>query len=377
MARLPKRNAHPHISKDGLAVVHNGIIENHEAMRARLSALGYRFVSDTDTEVRRTPDPPLPRAESGDLFAATHRAVSELTGAYAIAVLSEKDPGTLVVARKGAPLLLGLGENENFCASDASALLQVTRRIVYLEEGDVVELRTGGHRILDAPAREVERAVHESKLSADAVELGPYRHYMQKEIFEQPGAVAATLEMVTGASSIVPQLFGVDAEEVLRSDQRRHRARLRHQLPRRPGGTLLDRGDRRHALQRGDRQRVSLSAERAEPAALVDRHLPVGRDRGHHRRAAARQVAGTGAARWRSATCRRARWSATRGCAFSRAPDPRSAWPRPRPSPPNSPALFLLTLVLAKLRGRLSAEDEAGASEGAAPPAQRALPHVL
>jgi glucosamine--fructose-6-phosphate aminotransferase (isomerizing) len=143
--------------------------------------------------------------------------VSELTGAYAIAVLSEKNPDRLVVARKGAPLLLGLGEGENFCASDASALLQVTRRIVYLEEGDVVELSAGGHRILDAAGESVDRAVHESKLSADAVELGLYRHYMQKEIFEQPGAIAATLEMVTGASALVPQLFGVDAEELLAS----------------------------------------------------------------------------------------------------------------------------------------------------------------
>jgi len=208
-----ERNAHPHISDDGLAVVHNGIIENHEAMRVRLTGLGYRFVSDTDTEV-------LAHLihynfkESGDLFEATHRAVGELTGAYAIAVVSEKVPGRLIVARKGAPLLLGLGERENFAASDASALLQVTRRIVYLEEGDVVELSTDGYRILDSVGAKVERAVHESKLSADAVELGPYRHYMQKEIFEQPGAVAATLEMVTGASSIVPQLFGVEADAV-------------------------------------------------------------------------------------------------------------------------------------------------------------------
>jgi glucosamine--fructose-6-phosphate aminotransferase (isomerizing) len=106
--------------------------------------------------------------------------VGELTGAYAIAVVSEQAPGKLIVARKGAPLLLGLGKNENFAASDASALLQVTRRIVYLEEGDVVELSIGGYRILDPAGVNVERAVHESKLSADAVELGPYRHYMQK-----------------------------------------------------------------------------------------------------------------------------------------------------------------------------------------------------
>jgi glutamine---fructose-6-phosphate transaminase (isomerizing) len=209
-----ERNAHPHVSDDGLAVVHNGIIENHESMRVRLTGLGYRFVSDTDTEVLAHLVHHCFK-ETGDLLQATHRAVTELTGAYAIAVVSQKDPDRLVAARKGAPLLLGLGEGENFCASDASALLQVTRRIVYLEEGDVVELSRHACRILDSGGNVASRPVHESKLSADAVELGPYRHYMQKEIFEQPGAVAATLEMVSGASSVVPQLFGVDADSML------------------------------------------------------------------------------------------------------------------------------------------------------------------
>jgi glutamine---fructose-6-phosphate transaminase (isomerizing) len=210
-----ERNAHPHVSSDGLAVVHNGIIENHEVIRARLAALGYKFASDTDTEVVAHLIHHHFKA-SGDLLAATHQAARELVGAYAIAVVSEQDRSKLIVARHGAPLLLGLGQGENFAASDASALLQVTRRIVYLEEGDVVELTTGGYRILDGDGAAAQRPVHDSKLSADAVELGPYRHYMQKEIFEQPGAVAATLEMVVGASSIVPQLFGADAEQVLR-----------------------------------------------------------------------------------------------------------------------------------------------------------------
>jgi glucosamine--fructose-6-phosphate aminotransferase (isomerizing) len=210
-----ERNAHPHVSDDGLAVVHNGIIENHEAMRARLTKLGYAFVSDTDTEVLAHLVHHYFK-QGGDLLQATHRAVGELTGAYAIAVVSQKDPDRMIVARKGAPLLLGLGDGENFCASDASALLQVTRRIVYLEEGDVVELSRHAYRILDSAGAQATRPVHESKLSADAVELGPYRHYMQKEIFEQPGAVAATLEMVSGASSIVPQLFGVEADTVLK-----------------------------------------------------------------------------------------------------------------------------------------------------------------
>ena len=214
-----ERNAHPHISSDGLAVVHNGIIENHEAIRSRLIALGYTFASDTDTEVVAHLIHYHFKA-SRELLAATYQAARELVGAYAIAVVSEQDRSKLIVARHGAPLLLGLGQGENFAASDASALLQVTRRIVYLEEGDVVELTTGGYRILDGEGVAAQRPIHDSKLAADAVELGPYRHYMQKEIFEQPGAVAATLEMVVGASSIVPQLFGAEADQVLRAVDR-------------------------------------------------------------------------------------------------------------------------------------------------------------
>jgi glucosamine--fructose-6-phosphate aminotransferase (isomerizing) len=209
-----ERNAHPHVSHDGLAIVHNGIIENHEAIRTRLSESGYLFDSDTDTEVvAHLVHSHLEPA--GDLLEAVRRAVAELEGAYAIAIVAEKIPDRLVVARQGAPLLLGLGDGENFCASDASALLQVTKQMVYLEEGDVVELRKDSYRIIDTDGNNVERPVHESKLSANAVELGPYQHYMQKEIFEQPGAVAATIEMVTGAQSIIPQLFGADAGNIL------------------------------------------------------------------------------------------------------------------------------------------------------------------
>ncbi len=209
-----ERNAHPHISRDGLAIVHNGIIENHERIRARLIEAGYVFDSDTDTEVvAHLVHSHLDAAE--DLFDAVRNAVNELEGAFAIAVLSENEPDRMIVAREGAPLLLGIGDGEQFCASDASALLQVTKRMVYLEEGDVVDLRRDGYRITDRNGGEVARPVHESQLSADAVELGPYEHYMQKEIFEQPGAVAATLEMVVGAQSIVPQLFGAEAESVL------------------------------------------------------------------------------------------------------------------------------------------------------------------
>jgi glutamine---fructose-6-phosphate transaminase (isomerizing) len=209
-----ERNAHPHIS-GGIAVVHNGIIENHEAIRNRLKAAGYEFTSDTDTEVIAH----LIHAhldQCGDLFAATQSAVAELQGAYAIAVVVEQEPQRAVVARAGAPLLIGLGAGENFAASDATALLQVTRRIIYLEEGDVVDLRSDRFEIRDAGGAIVERTVRVSELSADAVELGPYSHFMQKEIFEQPGAVANTLEMITNAQSISPQLFGVEAGDALR-----------------------------------------------------------------------------------------------------------------------------------------------------------------
>lgn len=209
-----ERNAHPHVS-GGVAVVHNGIIENYEVIRERLKLRGYEFVSDTDTEV--IAHLVHSNTTSGeDLLAASRRAVSELRGAYAIAIMADRDPDRLIVARHGAPLLLGLGNREHFAASDVSALLAVTQRVVYLEDGDVAELRPDGYRIVDASGETVERAVHVSELTAAAVERGPYRHFMQKEIFEQPGAVAATLEMVSNAESVMPQLFGVAAERVFR-----------------------------------------------------------------------------------------------------------------------------------------------------------------
>ncbi len=209
-----ERNAHPHVS-GGIAVVHNGIIENHDAIRCRLQAAGYAFTSETDTEVIAHLIHSKLEA-SGDLLAAVRAAVGELQGAYAIAVVAEHEPQRLVAARMGAPLLLGVGDGENFAASDASALLQVTNTMIYLEEGDVVDIRLGGFQICDASGAQVERKMHVSELTADAVELGPYDHFMQKEIFEQPGAVANTLEMVLNAQSISPQLFGAGADTMLR-----------------------------------------------------------------------------------------------------------------------------------------------------------------
>ncbi|MDZ4255820.1 MAG: glutamine--fructose-6-phosphate transaminase (isomerizing) [Sulfuritalea sp.] len=211
-----ERNAHPHVSA-GLAVVHNGIIENYVELRRELLAAGYVFNSDTDTEViAHLIQHTLQSAP--DLLAAVRLATARLTGAYAIAVLREWDD-SIVVARHGAPLLLGLGADGNYAASDAAALLQVTRRMIYLEDGDVAEIRRDAIRIVDAGGTAAhvpaDRPVHESTLSADDVELGDYRHYMQKEIFEQPQALAATLEMIGGAQTLSPNLFGVAAPEML------------------------------------------------------------------------------------------------------------------------------------------------------------------
>jgi glucosamine--fructose-6-phosphate aminotransferase (isomerizing) len=210
-----ERNAHPHNS-GGVSVVHNGIIENHDEVRAKLRARGYRFDSDTDTEVIAHLIHSHLNSQR-DLFESLRWAVAELVGAYAIAVIAQDDPGRMVVARMGAPLLLGLGDGENFAASDTSALLQVTRRMIYLEEGDCAEVTLQAVRIVDARGHVVERPLHVSQLTAEAMELGGYRHYMQKEIFEQPAAIAATLETVANAHSIQPQVFGVQAEAVFKA----------------------------------------------------------------------------------------------------------------------------------------------------------------
>ncbi|MFA7605663.1 MAG: glutamine--fructose-6-phosphate transaminase (isomerizing) [Rhodocyclaceae bacterium] len=208
-----ERNAHPHVSA-GLAVVHNGIIENFEQIRERLQAEGYVFESETDTEaIAHLVHSML--AGGADLFEAVRRATNELVGAYAIAVVMEHDPFRVIVARRGSPLLLGVGEEGMYAASDTAALLQVTRKVVYLEDGDLAELRRDAWRIVRPDGSPVERDMHLSSLSADAVELGPYRHYMQKEIFEQPQAIANTLEIIAGGAGISPNLFGSEARQGL------------------------------------------------------------------------------------------------------------------------------------------------------------------
>ena len=207
-------NAHPHVS-GGISVVHNGIIENHEEMRTRLKRMGYVFASETDSEVIAHLVHSHVRDGLG-LLEAVRRSISELQGAYAIGVMAEKDPTRLVVARMGAPLLIGRGRHENFAASDTSALLQVTREVTYLEDGDCAEVALDDVRIVEkARGSRVERPVHHTALAADAVELGKYAHYMQKEIFEQPRAVADTLELALSARSVVPEMFGAEAPALL------------------------------------------------------------------------------------------------------------------------------------------------------------------
>ncbi|HYS65259.1 MAG TPA: glutamine--fructose-6-phosphate transaminase (isomerizing) [Paraburkholderia sp.] len=201
-------NAHPIFSKDALALVHNGIIENYESLREMLRGKGYTFVSQTDTEVIAHLVHSLYR---GDLFAAVREAVTQLHGAYAIAVLHKDQPHTVVGARQGSPLVVGLGNGENFLASDALALAGSTERFIFLEEGDVCELSLDGVRIADRDGNEAQRDVRQVAAYGGAVELGPYRHFMQKEIFEQPRAITDTIPQT---DSFDTSLFGEGADKV-------------------------------------------------------------------------------------------------------------------------------------------------------------------
>ncbi|MCU1050146.1 glutamine--fructose-6-phosphate transaminase (isomerizing) [Stenotrophomonas maltophilia] len=210
---VTEANAHPHISH-GVALVHNGIIENHEEQREKLRALGYTFESQTDTEViahlihHHLKD-------GDDLLVALQHTVKELTGAYALAVVSRAEPERFVCARMGCPLLVGLGEGENFVASDVSAVISATRKVIFLEEGDTAEIRRDGVRIFDEHDQPIERDVHLSDVSLASLELGPYRHFMQKEIHEQPRALGDTIEAAIDAGGFPAELFGKNAEAVL------------------------------------------------------------------------------------------------------------------------------------------------------------------
>lgn len=212
---VTESNAHPHVSHDEIAVVHNGIIENHEQQRARLKQLGYVFESQTDTEVIAHLIHHYYQ-KNENLLAATRQATAELTGAFAIAVISKHAPDRMVCARMGCPLLIGLGRGENFIASDVSALLSVTRRVIYLEDGDAAELTRDGITLLDRSGNKVERPVHVSDVSLASLELGPYSHFMQKEIHEQPRALTDSIEAVIDNNEFSADLFGEQAQEIFR-----------------------------------------------------------------------------------------------------------------------------------------------------------------
>ena len=208
-------NAHPHFSpsdeRPRIALVHNGIIENHESLRAELQAAGYHFSSQTDTEVVAHL---IDHLYVDDLLEAVRLAVTRLQGTYAIAVICAAEPHRVVGARFGSPLVVGVGDGENFVASDAMALAGVTDRIAYLHDGDLVDIQPHRHWVVDARGQPVERTVLTVQAHSGAAELGPYRHYMQKEIFEQPRAVSDTLE---GVQSIVPELFGDPAYKIFKA----------------------------------------------------------------------------------------------------------------------------------------------------------------
>ena len=203
-------NAHPHFSRERVAIVHNGIIENHDELRAELQGAGYAFESQTDSEVIAHL---VDHLYHGDLFDAVQQAAKRLIGAYAIAAFCRDEPHRVVGARRGSPLIVGLGKGENFLASDAMALAGVTDQIIYLEDGDVVDLQLQRTWIADATGRQVQREARTVHAHSGAAELGPYRHFMQKEIFEQPRAIGDTLEGITG---IMPELFGDGAYRVFK-----------------------------------------------------------------------------------------------------------------------------------------------------------------
>lgn len=207
-------NAHPHLSGSKLALVHNGIIENHEELRHKLKDLGYEFVSQTDTETIVHLLHHEMR-DGTDLLAALQKVVKQLEGAYGLAVIHADEPERVVCARSGSPLVLGLGIGENFLASDQLALRQVTDRFIYLEEGDIAEITPDRYRIFDRDGKEQQRALERLSDAAESAEKGEFRHYMLKEIYEQPKVVANTLQGRIGPRHILEEAFGTEAKAIL------------------------------------------------------------------------------------------------------------------------------------------------------------------
>jgi glucosamine--fructose-6-phosphate aminotransferase (isomerizing) len=349
-------NAHPHVS-GGLAVVHNGIIENHEALRTRLQGEGFVFSSETDTEViahlielhsRATPD----------LLDATRAAVAELEGAYAIGVVSADSPHRLICARKGSPLLIGLGIEENFIASDVSALLPVTQRVMYLEEGDMADIGLLSVKVYDVAGKPADRSVHISELSADMAELGNYRHFMQKEIHEQPRALTDTLLTAVTQDSVQPEWFGYDARDVLSQvnavtflacGTSYHAAKVATYWLEEIAGIpayaeIASEYRYRTTVPNPDALIVTISqsGETADTLAALNHAKTLGQDK-------------------TLTICNVAESALTRASRlkFLTRAGPEIGVASTKAFTTQLAALFLLTLVLAKLRGRLSAEQEA------------------
>jgi len=207
------KNAHPHVCNDSVAIVHNGIIENHETLRTEQVKAGFNFTSDTDTEVIVHQIEKYLK-EKNTLFDAVKKSINDLDGAYALGVISKSEPDILICARKGSPLVIGVGENENFIASDMSALLKETKKFIILQEGDIAILKASNIDVFDEAGNQVKREIHESKLSGNAVNKGEYAHYMLKEIYEQPIAIADTLEGRLGKDKVLDSSFGPKAIEI-------------------------------------------------------------------------------------------------------------------------------------------------------------------
>ena len=218
---VTEANAHPHVSGTRIAVIHNGIIENFQTIKAELVAKGYAFSSETDTEVAAHLVHDFVK-DGLDLVAAVGKAVERFEGAYALLVVDAEDPERLVVSRVASPLVIGLGLGENFVASGVPALLPVTQRFIYLEQDDLAEIRRDRVRIYNADRQLVEREVHETQWDSEAVEKGPYRHYMLKEIFEQPSALANTLHGRVGHNRVVPDSLGPRSAELLAAIEHIH-----------------------------------------------------------------------------------------------------------------------------------------------------------
>ncbi len=206
-------NAHPHFSRERIALVHNGIIENYKEICEKLHSGGYQFESETDTE---TVAHLIESCFDGDLLAAVQNAVEQLEGTFGIAVMASDDPNTLVACRKGSPLVLGLGINENFIASDVSALLPVTNRFIYLEEGDVVVVSQKDYQIYSASGEQKELEINTSDLTVDAIHKGNYKHYMLKEIHEQAKAIADCLEGRISDDNVLDSVFGPESEKIFK-----------------------------------------------------------------------------------------------------------------------------------------------------------------